>query len=310
MASHVVHQLAWDEVFKRLSIPMQEKYHEAWQLFKMLAQGHDLFYPYLYYQKNHSELEKAELISQLNIIQAEGIQELVINYTDFLYNAEETLEKMLFLFGYLCHHFLDAHLHPIINYLCGEASGSKHFLFENQLDAYFLKQEGIKPKNFKMYKMVASNKALSNDTRVIINESFKATYGFENIDRIFADYNNVTKGFLKYARYDPFGVKTLYAKIRLDRKMKDIKPSVLPFRFNGTELVGKLNEDRNFWANPANLCHISNQSLEDLYQEGVMEIARMITDLETAIMDRASANEIKSIVENRSSDTGLILKLK
>ena len=305
MPSPVTHCKSYMDIYPLLSQRMKQQYTETWEHYKIFAQGHDflLFYMFLHLY-NFPEIQK-----KLNLLE-ENIQELTIRYIRCLQNTNRSAESMLFLYGYLIHHFLDAKLHPLIIYETGDLRSDKnaqalHLLVENMIDAYILKKDGIDPRTYKMHEdLVTSNRALTAETRAIIRVSFHETYRIENIDEIFGQYNKMTRIFLKSMRYDPWGVKKVLLKPLDYLLMGLFKPSILPFHFDGTECLDYLNAEKNLWTHPSDTAVVSTKSFDELYDDGVNEIARMISALDEAIRDRATDAELKSIVPNLSSING------
>jgi len=304
MPGHLTHDKSYFDVYERLPGPMREQYEGAWQRHRIFAQGHDLllFYMFLHLPKY------PELQSKLKIIE-DDIQDLTMNYIELLQETEKSAEAKLFLYGYLIHHFLDAKLHPLIIYETGDLRGDKdaqalHLLVENMIDAYMLKRDGADPMKFKIHRVVPSREALSAETRAIVRAGFQRTYGLENFDAIFADYNNLSRTFFRTLRHDPVGLKKILFRPLDFLLMGLFKPSILPFHFDGTECLEYLNRQSQAWTHPIDAAILSTKSFDELYEDGVNEIAGMISMLDEAIRDHASSAAIKLIVPNISSIHG------
>jgi len=304
MPSHITHTKSYLDIYKLLPGRMKKQYAETWEQYKIFAQGHDFLLLYMFshlpsYPKVHAKLKVVE----------ENIQELAVQYIGAMQQTSMSDESRFFLYGYLIHHFLDAKLHPLIVYETGNLRSDKdasalHLLVENMIDAYILRKDGIDPRRYKIHDLVTSNKAMSAETRSIIDISFEKTYGLEGFSELVANYNTMTRSFLKKLRYDPSGVKKRLFK-PLDYALMGIfKPSVLPFCFDGTECLDYLNTQNEPWAFPADATIVSTKSFNELFDEGVHEIARMMSLLDEAIADRAADSEIRSIVPNVSSIHG------
>jgi len=309
MPGHLTHDFSYFDLYKKLPAKMQEQYADAWPRYRIFAQGHDLllFYMFLHLPQYPALQSQGELIE-------ENIQGLAVNYASLLRETGKTdeawrCEARLFLYGYLIHHFLDAKLHPLIIYETGDLRRDKkaqalHLLVENQIDAYMLQKDGVDPGKFVMQSIVPSKNALSAETRELVRKSFQETYGLENFDEIFANYNQMSRTFYKTLRYDPHGIKKTFFK-PLDVLLFGLfKPSILPFRFDGTECLEYLNLDKQSWTHPIDAGIISNKSFDELYEESVNEMTEMIGALDEAVADRASDEELKSIVPNISSIHG------
>ena len=305
MPSHITHNQLYLDVYKNLPEQMKREFKDTWEKYKIFGQGHDLlfFYMFLHIHKFPT------LLKQLQIIEDKDVQQLTINYVNYLIENNPTHESKLFLYGYLMHHFLDAKLHPLIIYETGDFLNNKesqanHLLLENMLDAYMLKKNLIDPKKFKIYSLVPSRAALTRDTREMISYSFKKTYEFENFDKVFAEYNKNTETFMWLLRHDPKGIKQFLFK-PLDYVLKKaIKPSVLPFHFDGTEAEEYLNKQKEMWTHPIDTNNTSIKSYDELYEEGVSEIAKMVSLLNAAILDKATDKELATIVPDVSSIHG------
>jgi len=304
MPGHLTHDTSYFDVYKKFPGKMQKKYAGAWEEHRVFTQGHDLllFYMFLHLTKY------IQLQDKLKIIE-DNIQELVVNYIALMRETGVTDEAKLFLYGYLIHHFLDAKLHPLIIYETGDLRRDKnaqalHLLVENMIDAYMLKKDGIDPRTFVMQGIVPSKRALTAQTRELIRGSFQSTYGLESFDVIFADYNNMSRKFYKTLRYDPKGIKKALFR-PLDYALFGLfKPSILPFRFDGTECLGYLNLDKKEWTHPIDASIVSSKSFDELYEEAISEMAQMIALLDEAINENAPNERLKSIVPDVSSIHG------
>jgi len=310
MPGHLTHNQSYLDVYPLLPEKMQKQYESSWEAYKLFAQGHDfllldMFLHLPQYPKIHAKLKIIE----------ENVQALAVNYIHALLEAGGPVEATLFLYGYLIHHFLDAKLHPLIIYETGDLRGDKnasalHLLVENMIDAHVLRDAGIDPMRFNIQSIVTSKDALTAETRAVIDASFASTYGLENFSELFAEYNRTARIFLKALRYDPKGIKKRLFRPLDFLLMGLIKPSALPFHFDGTECLPYLNLKKQAWTNPADAARVSTQSFDELFAEGVQEIARMIALLDEAIADRASDAQLRTIVPDVSSISGLESRLE
>jgi len=305
MPGHLTHDTSYFDIYERLPERMKAQYADAWPQYRIFAQGHDLllFYMFLHLTKYPQLQSKGELIE-------DNIQAFAVNYIALLQKTKQTGEAKMFLYGYLIHHFLDAKLHPLIIYETGDLRSGKnaqalHLLAENMMDAYVLSKNGVDPRAFVMQSIVPSKNALTAETRAMIRESFQATYGLERFDDIFADYNRMSRTFFKALRYDPHGIKKALFK-PLDFLLFGLfKPTILPFRFDGTECLPYLNLEKQVWTHPTDAAIVSTKSFDDLYEEGVSEISTMIALLDEAIAGHAPEAQLRSIVPDISSIHGL-----
>ena len=303
MPGHVTHNNSYLDVYRLLPEKMRQRYAGAWERYKPFAQGHDFLLLYMFlhlpqYPKVHNKLKIIE----------EAVQELVVQYVHALRETGGSDESVMFLYGYLVHHFMDAKLHPLIIYETGDLQNDKnasalHLLVENMIDAYLLRKDGVDPKKFKIHELIASEAALSAETRAIIDASFKAAFGLENFSELFADYNKTARTFFKALRYDPRGIKRLLFKPLDVLLMGVFKPSILPCIHDGTECLRYLNLEKELWTNPAD-AKVSTQSFDELYDEGVREIARMLSLLDEAIANNAADRELRAIIPEVSSLSG------
>jgi len=304
MPGHLTHDKSYSDVYERLPGPMREQYEGAWERHRIFAQGHDLllFYMFLHLPRY------PELQDKLKTIE-DDIQALAVNYIEALQGTEKTAEAILFLYGYLIHHFLDAKLHPLIIYETGDLRSSKdaqalHLLVENMIDAYLLKKDGADPMKFKIHHVVPSKEPMSAETRALVRGGFQRTYGLERFDEIFANYNKMSRTFFRTLRHDPLGLKKLLFRPLDFALMGLFKPSILPFHFDGTECLEYLNLQKQAWTHPIDAAIVSTKSFDELYEDGVREMAGMIAALDEAIRDRAPGAQLRTIVPNISSIHG------
>ena len=305
MPGHLTHNKSHLDVFKLLSKPMQKKYAEAWEKYKIFAQGHDFLLLYMFlhlpkYPKVHAKLKIIE----------EDIQDLAIHYVHALRKSSKSDEAVMFLYGYLVHHFLDAKLHPLVVHMTGDLRNDKdasalHLLVENMIDAYMLQKDGVDPKKFIIHNVVTSKKAMAAETRAILDYSFKEAYNLDGFSELFCEYNKTARSFMKTLRHDPRGIKRILFRPLDFLLMGLFKPSILPFHFDGTECLGYLNLENKPWAFPADAARVSTQSLDELFDEAVGEIAQMLSLLDEAIANDATDEDIRSIIPNISSIHGI-----
>ena len=114
----------------------------------------------------------------------------------------------------------------------------------------------------------------------------------------------MSRTFFKALRYDPYGLKKVLFRPLDILLMGLFKPSILPFRFDGTECLEYLNLLKGLWTHPMDAAIVSTNSFDELYEDGVYETARMISMLDEAILDRAAKPELQSIIPNISSIHG------
>jgi len=308
MPSYVTHNKSYFEIYKTLPTEIQKRYEEHWSKYNIFAMGHDTAYAYAAMTVLMHFHKLPTLLKELKIIQDKDIQDLTINYINAMQNPKA--ETKLFLYGYLMHHFLDAKLHPLIVYETGDFLNSltceaDHLLLERMIDSYLLKQVGINPQKFKVHRLVTSKMALTEETRSVINKSFNLTYQINDFDRVFAEYNKHTRAFLRATHYDPYGIKKILFK-PLDIALKGrFKPSYWTHTHDGTEAIPYLNLANEKWEHPVEGNGFSYASFEDLYSDGIKEISQMIKNLDMAIIDQATENELRDIIPNISSSYGL-----
>ena len=304
MPGHVTHNNSYLDVYRLLPEQMRQRYAGTWEQYKPFAQGHDFLLLYMFlhlpqYPKVHKKLKIIE----------EDVQELAVQYVRVLRKTDMSAESVLFLYGYLTHHFMDAKLHPLIIYETGDLQNDKdasalHLLVENMIDAYLLRKDGIDPKKFKIHELPASKAAMSAETRGIIDAAFDAAYDLKGFSELFADYNKTARTFFKALRYDPHGAKRILFKPLDVLLMGIFKPSILPCTHDGTECLRYLNLEKELWTNPADAAKVSTQSFDELYGEGVREIARMLSLLDEAIASNAADQQLREIIPNVSSISG------
>jgi len=304
MPGHLTHDKSYFDIYKRLPVKMQQQYAQAWEQYRIFAQGHDmlLLYMFLHLPKYPALQDKLKLIE-------DNVQGLAVNYIALLRDTDRSDEAVLFLFGYLIHHFIDAKLHPLIIYETGDLRSDKgaqalHLLVENMIDAHMLIKDGMDPMTFQIHRVVPSSRAMTAGTRAILRAAFETTYGLQSFDEIFADYNRTARTFFRALRHDPRGMKKILFKPLDVLLMGIFKPSILPFHFDGTECLGYLNLQKEPWTHPIDAKIISTKSLDELFEDGVAETAAMLTRLDEAISDRAGSAQLEGIIPNISSIHG------
>ena len=307
MAGNITHNKLFMGVHSRLPLNVQKDFDlYIWNKHRILGQGHDLLFFYMFRHPH----KIPSLLRDLRVIESKYIQKFAVRYINWLneYNLN-THESLLFLYGYLAHHFLDAKVHPLIICETGDLLSCKkardnHSYAEAKIDAWILREMGINPRSFRIESIISSNAKLTKETREVIRRSFYDTYLIEDFDKVFVNYNQDMKFFWKHLRHDSTGIKTRVFDL-LDVPMKSVfTPSTLPFNFDGTEADEYLNLENKNWTHPI-IGSIHNESFPELFNEAEGEITVMLGQLHEAIKDKATNEQIESIIPNVSSITGL-----
>lgn len=280
---------------------------------KLYAQGTDplMFYNYFVGKKNNY------YCNCQYIVHSSKTRDYFKNIIKYIVDNDLTDNKELitFLYGNICHYFLDLWVHPFIYYKTGQYNKSDkntykynalHQDMEYSLDKYLIrKRSGIKVSKFKIYKEIFDNYNISDEVLKCLDVAMKKTYGFDNIGMIYKRSVKMMKRFFYFFNYDRFGIKKIiYSFVDFILPPSIINTKELSF-YTKEINMDYLNLDRKKWNHPAIKSEVYNYSFDDLYElafnyamEAIMVVNQFMDD------KKIDMNKFNKIFKDLSYVTG------
>lgn len=318
MPSTMTHTYFGMDVYSKLNLKCQNKIKNSKEYFKLFCQGSD---PFMFY--NFFIGKKAREVRLIQkMMHRTKTREFFLATIGYIHDNKlsNNDEAMAYLYGFICHYFLDLNTHPYLHYKGGffdkddKASykyNAVHQEIEYAIDLYFIgKRELVTPSKFKVYKKIYDVKGLSPTLKDIINNSIGVVYSLEGIDNTFERSIWYMKNFFRFANYDPYGVKLKVYKL-LDRVTPEGFTRLEELSFSNVydNIDDYLNLDHRKWCLPWDKSKCYNSSFLDMYEVAIEEAVRAI-EIVTAMLDskRLDKVKLKEIFKNLSFSTGLPCK--
>ena len=279
----------------------------------LFSQGTDPFMFYnLFIGKNAKKYSKIQSICHFTKTQDFFLE--IIHYIskNSLANNKEVLT---YLYGNICHYYLDCYAHPFIFYKTGlynkhEKNTYKynvmHQVMEYGIDRYLIKsRENCPVKDFPIHQKIFKYYPFSDELKKLIDSTFSKVYNIDNVSSIYIKSIKDMKLFFRIANYDKFGIKrTLYNII--DKISSDKVINISELSYNNQDLdISYLNLDKKNWNHPTNLDETYNYSFFDLYDmalEKALQTIILVSDILTS--NNIDYDKLKEIFDNSSYATG------
>lgn len=313
MPSSITHTYFGIDVYNKL--PTKYKKNINLDYLKIFSQGSD---PFMFYNffigKTAKEINYIQEIihtKKTNIFFKNNIKYIINN------NLTNNPEIITYLYGYICHYYLDLYTHPYIYYKSGlfdkkNSSTYKynaiHQKYEYLIDLYFIsKREKIPYYKFKPHKFLFPTKEISNTLENLINNTLYETYKYENLAKYYKKSLNHMYLFYKHINYDPYLYKLLaYSLIDKITKKNTIKLKELSFHNKLDNINSILNINNETWYLPWDKTKEYTTSFIDLYKRAIDDTVNTITALsEMFYKNKIDYKLIDNLFPNISLVTGL-----
>jgi len=278
MPSSMTHTYFGLDVFNKLNNNTKDTIKNSLEYFKTFCQGPDVFYFYhLFIGK------KSKIVSELgSLIHKKDSRKFFLNLVHYINdnNLKSNSSVMSFLYGYMCHYFLDTVCHPFIFYKTGKFNSKDpstykynalHIDMEFFIDRYLIyNREKIEPSKYKIHKQFLNVKDMDNDLRNTIKNIFDI-YKLDSdikkdIDNIYMKSIMDMKKFFRIFNYDYFGLKKeFYSFIDFITPKWITKVKSLSYRGDYEKKVSYLNLNKDIWYNPCDKKLKYNYSFMELY---------------------------------------------
>jgi hypothetical protein len=241
----------------------------------------------------------------------------LINYMN-KFNLVDNEQAMAYLYGNICHYYLDMMIHPYIFYKTGLFNKKDkntykynclHQKMEYSIDKYLIeKREKINSKDFKIHKNIFKYEDINNEVIKMIDYIINDTYDIKNISKYYIKSIKDMETFFRLFNYDKYGIKKFaYSIINCFTPRSFPNVRVLSFNDNFDEKY--LNLEKKKWYHPCNKLESYNYSFFDLYDMALDKSIDSII-LVTKMLDtkRVDKKTIKKLFDNSSYVTGINCK--
>ena len=314
MPSSMTHSYFAIDVYNKLNNLSKHKIDGYTNRLKTYALGTD---PYMFYnlfigKKN----KKSSNIQKMN--HTTKTKNYFVNMINYIINnnLENNKDIISYLYGSICHYFLDKTIHPFIFYKTGLFNKNDkttykynglHAEMEYYIDFYMIyNREKTIPKNYKFYKDIFNIDKLSIELSKMIDYIMKETYGVDNSASIYIKSLKHMYIFNKIFNYDKTGIKKKFYKL-IDRIQpnKFIRKEELSFNIEYNKKIHYLNLDKKEWNHPCNINESYNYSFIELYMIALNKCVDCINNIIIMINNKKIDNKIiNKYFDNSSYLTG------
>lgn len=313
MPSSMTHTYFTIDVYN--SLPKKyTKYISNLEYLKLFAQGSD---PLMFY--NYLIGKKATYYKNVQyILHTSKTQDYFINLINYINdnNLSKNEQVLSYLYGNICHYFLDLKTHPFIIYKTGIFQknnkntykyNARHQEMEYIIDMYFIKiKENISPQKFPIHNKIFKYNKLNKELLTTIDYTIEKTYNLKNITTPYIKSIKNMKIFFRLFNYDKYGIKkNIYSTIDNITKDSTIKLKELSYSNNYQEKLDYLNLEKKQWNNPTNKKETYNYSFIDLYNQAIDLSKVAIIEVSNMLLNKKINNtKLKNIFNNLSYTTG------
>lgn len=314
MPSSMTHTYFALDVYNKLPKNYQNKIKNNLEYYKLFAQGSD---PFMFY---HFCLgKKSKQISKIhNVIHTTKTRDFFINTITYIHQNKliNNKEAMAYLYGHICHYYLDIYTHPFIFYKTGIFNKKKKETFkynamhqdmEYFIDMYLIQQkETIPISKYKVYENIFKVNSFSPTINNLIINSIEKTYNLNNITKLYLKCTKYMTNFFKYINYDPYQLKYhLYKLIDKLTPPNIIKLQELSFNRPIKDKMAYLNLEHHNWHYPWNKNLKDKSSFLDLYEKAQNQaITTIIKITDMLISKELDITKLNQIFTNQSYRTG------
>lgn len=289
------------DVYNKLNNLSKHKIDGYTNRLKTYALGTD---PYMFYnlfigKKN----KKSSNIQKMN--HTTKTKNYFVNMINYIINnnLENNKDIISYLYGSICHYFLDKTIHPFIFYKTGLFNKNDkttykynglHAEMEYYIDFYMIyNREKTIPKNYKFYKDIFNIDKLSIELSKMIDYIMKETYVVDNSASIYIKSLKHMYIFNKIFNYDKTGIKKKFYKlIDYIQPNKFIRKEELSFNIEYNKKIHYLNLDKKEWNHPCNINESYNYSFIELYMIALNKCVDCINNIIIMINNKKIDNKI------------------
>ncbi len=314
MPSSMTHIYFGLDVYQRLPNSCQEKIKNSREYFKLFCQGSDPFMFYHFFLGKKAK-EVGKIQGMMHHFQTRDFFLSTIQYI-YKNNLINDGEVMSYLYGYICHYYLDYYTHPYIYYKSGKFDKKEkstyhyngiHQKIEYMIDMYFIwEKEHIDPSQYRVYQNLFDVNSFSPSLQGVIKESIEKIYSLSNIVPIYLRSIFYMKLFFHYVNYDPYGwKKKIYSLLSKVTPPYSVPFNVLSFHNLEWKNTSYLNLEHHTWCLPWNKEETFTTSFIDLYRSATAESVKTIK-IVTEMLEKKKLDQkkLKEIFQDLSFATG------
>jgi len=314
MPSSMTHTYFSMDVYKEINKKCRNKIKNSLEYYKLFSQGSD---PFMFY--NFLLGKKSKKISKIQkIMHHEKTRDFFFSIINYISKNKlnHNNEAMAYLYGYICHYYLDLYTHPFLYYKSGIFNkndkntykyNGMHQKIEYGIDLYFIQnRESVNYKKFRVYEEIFDIKNISDNLKGIIDATIGDVYNIDKASYLYEKSIWYMAKFFKLANYDPYGIKLCLYKV-LDNILPDsfIKLSELSFYNNYKDVLKWLNTDKKDWYKPWDNSIKYNYSFLELYDMAKREAIITIEEVTKMLDSKIDYNKLNSLFKNLSFATGI-----
>lgn len=315
MPSSMTHTYFGLDVYKKLRINCQDKIKDNLEYFKLFCQGSDPFMFYHFFIGKKAK-EVGRIQHMMHHTKTRNFFLSIINYINDNGLVNDS-EAMAYLYGYICHYFLDLYTHPFIYYKGGIFKKNDkntykyngvHQKIEYAIDLYFIKErENIEPNKFKVYKEIYDIKSFTPKLKDIVKRTIEDVYSIPLASDIYEKAIWYMKMFFRLANYDPYGVKLkLYSLVDKITPSNFINVKELSFSNKYYDIDKYLNLDNKIWNCPWDKTKSYKSSFLDLYKIALDMSVSTIEDVTSMLeMKKLDTERLELLFQDLSFATGI-----
>ena len=316
MPSTMTHCYFAEDIYDKINNNSRKRINGQTSKLLTFSMGTDpfMFYHFFIGKKNK------EIANIQKIVHTEKTNEYFYNIITYIIENDLTKDKEVisFLYGMICHYFLDKNIHPFVYYKSGIFDKNNnstykyntlHHKIEYAIDIYMIKKrEKEYYSSFKFYDKIFNVWKLSNKLSKLINNVFSQTYEIENASKTYIKSIKYMYWFNRLFNYDKYGIKRkIYTLIDNITGPKHLKITVLSYYNSDDNISNYLNLKKEKWNHPGNLTEVYNYSFIDLYNISLKECTECINDL-NIILDRKQMD--KNIFNKHFKDLSYVSNKK
>lgn len=314
MPSTMTHTYFGLDVYNQLPSYCQQKIKNKIEYFKLFCQGSDPFMFYHFFLGKKAK-KVGQIQSQMHHTNTQKFFLAILN-TILQSQLQNDEEVMAYLYGYICHYYLDYTTHPYIFYKTGIFNpqdkttyryNGVHQQAEYIIDMYLIQEkEKMNPAKFKIHHHIFQVDSFSSNLENIINESIGKTYSIPNVAPLYLKSTKYMKKFFQYINYDPLGWKfKTYSIMDKLTPPSIIQLKILSFHQPYQDHLSFLNLEHKPWHYPWEQKPTFTTSFLDLYQEAQTEAIQTIKEITTMLNNqKLDQARLHSIFQDLSFATG------
>ncbi|MFA5602996.1 MAG: zinc dependent phospholipase C family protein [Bacilli bacterium] len=313
MPSTFTHSIFVLDVYDKFDEINRERLKNNIEELKLFAQGPDVF---LFHDIAKLTRKKAVWILG-KTVHRNNTKDFFINVVSYIKKnkLENNYSVIAFLYGFICHYVLDSTCHPFIIYKTGVYNKDNreslkyigmHDDMESAIDAYFIKNKlKIKARKYKPHNYISELKEFSPELNKIIDYTFKETFEWDNVSKIYFKSYKRMKKLYKLYRYDPFKIKrTLYSFIDkiTPKKIRDLK--WISYNYDYKRKLHYLNLEKQKWNHPLDKNETYNYSFIELYVIACSKAVNIINEVNKVLYKKGSIKDLDKVFTNVSYSHG------